>query len=643
MHSVFYPALARLFSAIGELDRVPPGLLDGVLSAFHKAGDRSNPANYRPITLLNTDYRLLAKLLANRLALLLPRLIDPEQTGFVSGRCGGENIHLLQLLPHLLERQGRWGVAVCLDVAKAYDTVDRGFLLSTAERLGLGTGFVRWVRLLLTATSARARVQGHLSPSEAFSAGVRQGCPLAPLLYLLVALAMLRLLKARGFGIQVAGRLLTAAPFADECQALLAAASVPQLEERLRAFLDAMGVFKRATNQALSDPKTVVLPLGRLPAAGLPDTLCGLRVVQQTRVLGVQLHAGTAAPTMDWEAAMERVSSCLSRVAGLKLSPFGYAAATSGYALSQILYHAEYAGLPPPAMVATVMGNVAKLVDGGRAPGSSGRRFTHVRAELLPGPPSSGGFGLLPLEAHIRARWAAWLYRLVAGDGHAPWEAVAAELLARLQPGMTPLGLLAWGRTPAVAARLPQPLRRWCEGALALPAAQLLDQPETPPTDPQAQAEDGGGTQPLPPHAPDGWHAALPIMWSPLVRQPEAEGGGCLGEAYYVFAREAGVTTLGDLLLLRRRVEQLQPIRPATRLFGQAWPRGRCLATPSRRCSGATPGGHPKTRRCPKSTTLWPWCRRRGSPRPMLSSTRSSGKSWCCRARQRWRPPSPGK
>eukprot|EP00887_Chlorella_sp_A99_P005770 scaffold1.g5770.t1 len=185
LRDTFYPLLARLFSAIASEGRVPRGFLDGVIVGFFKSGDRADPGNYRPITLLNTDYKLLAKLLANRLAPLLPRLVDPEQTGFVRGRSIGENIHLLQLLPQLLAKQGRWALAVLVDFAKAYDTVDREFLLAAAERLGLGAGFVRWARLLLTDTRAWARVGGCTSPAEAFEAGVRQGCPLAPLLYLL--------------------------------------------------------------------------------------------------------------------------------------------------------------------------------------------------------------------------------------------------------------------------------------------------------------------------------------------------------------------------------------------------------------------------------------------------------------------------
>ena len=118
---------------------------------------------------------------------------------------------LLQCLPHLLRRPGeaageaRSAVVAFCDFRKAYDTVDREFLFRTMHALGVGPGFIAMARLLLTNTKARALVNGHISTPAAFAAGVRQGCPLAPLLYLFIAQALLRLLKARGIGIAVAG------------------------------------------------------------------------------------------------------------------------------------------------------------------------------------------------------------------------------------------------------------------------------------------------------------------------------------------------------------------------------------------------------------------------------------------------------
>ena len=132
------PPLAAVFSAIEHTGCTPKGFKDGVVAPLYKAGCRSSLGNYCPITLLNTGYRLLAKCLAHRWGPALAQSIGPEQTAFMPGRLMGESILLLQLLPHALESQeGRsgstQGAAAFLDFVKAYDTVDRDFLMRAME------------------------------------------------------------------------------------------------------------------------------------------------------------------------------------------------------------------------------------------------------------------------------------------------------------------------------------------------------------------------------------------------------------------------------------------------------------------------------------------------------------------------------
>ena len=116
-----------MFSAVGASGAVPAGFLDGVISSFFKAGDPTLPSNYRPITLLDTDYRTLARVLMLRLRSVFATVIGPEQTAFLPGRRIADNVLLLQLLPELQRLGGEAGAAVFLDFYTAYATVDRSF------------------------------------------------------------------------------------------------------------------------------------------------------------------------------------------------------------------------------------------------------------------------------------------------------------------------------------------------------------------------------------------------------------------------------------------------------------------------------------------------------------------------------------
>ena len=117
---------------------MPPEFLDGGIVALLKpGGDPLATVGYRPITLLNTDYRLLAKVLANRMQPALQAVISPTQTAFLKGRRSGANILTLQLLAEGLPPSSEV-VAALLDFAKAYDTIDRVFFVKGHQGDGYG-------------------------------------------------------------------------------------------------------------------------------------------------------------------------------------------------------------------------------------------------------------------------------------------------------------------------------------------------------------------------------------------------------------------------------------------------------------------------------------------------------------------------
>lgn len=511
--ATFIPLLAKLFSAIGQLSRMPRGFHQGLVIPLHKKGDRTQPANYRPITLLNTDYRILASILSRRLMIPLSEIIDPVQTAFIRGRTSGENIWFLQLLPHVLHAAGRSALIVFCDFQKAYDTVDRQFLLNIMSRLGAGPGLLRWTSLLLSNTASRALVMGKLSPLVTFHAGVRQGCPLAPLLYLFVGQALLLHLRQQGLGITIPSRPIieamgtnsgpsegppgvnfqaanciasyrsqrpeaqwtaTAVQYADDFKAMINSPS------EVPAFLDAMRTFGNASGQQLSQEKTVILPVGVQREMG--SNISGIKVVQEAKALGITFKSYIQPPTANWDEMMTSVQTCYQRIAGVGLSAFGRGIASSAYGVSQFLHAAEFTGLPDRVAERMIRCTTA-LVDRDELPNSesSGQSFAGIRGDLLTAAPRRGGFGAIPLKEHIRAREAKWGIRLLLAGTTKPWTSLAWALLNQVVPKASPAMLalehiyftnqvLSRRDISLNISRLPSPLRRLIAAMESLPS-----------------------------------------------------------------------------------------------------------------------------------------------------------------------------
>ena len=102
----------------------PISLWSGVITLLFKKGDRLNPANWRPITLLNVDYKICAQALAPRLLKVIHHMVGPDQTCGVPGRFIGKNVALLRDLAHYCEVTNFPTAILSLDQEKAFDRVD---------------------------------------------------------------------------------------------------------------------------------------------------------------------------------------------------------------------------------------------------------------------------------------------------------------------------------------------------------------------------------------------------------------------------------------------------------------------------------------------------------------------------------------
>ncbi|XP_019431829.1 PREDICTED: uncharacterized protein LOC109338932 [Lupinus angustifolius] len=140
--------------------------------------------DFRPIALANFQFKIITKLIADRLASLTPIIISSQQRGFIKGRQIQDCIYLaseaINLLPH---KVFGGNLAIKLDIKKAFDTIDWVFLLDTLKAFGFCQVFCSWINTILHSAKLSININGSQVGFFNCSRGVRQGDPLSPLLF----------------------------------------------------------------------------------------------------------------------------------------------------------------------------------------------------------------------------------------------------------------------------------------------------------------------------------------------------------------------------------------------------------------------------------------------------------------------------
>ncbi|KAM2624892.1 hypothetical protein TB1_031827 [Malus domestica] len=185
-----------------------------------------NMSQYRPIALCNVIYKIIAKVLTNRLKKVMPKVIGENQSAFMAGKQIQDNILVVHEALHSLLHQKKGdhlGMAIKLDMAKVYDRIEWDFLLGMMSSLGFAPLFCSWIKECISSVSFSVLING--SPTGYFrpNRGLRQGDPLSSFLFLLCTEGFSMLIRRslergvlHGFKISPTGVPLTHLFFADD-------------------------------------------------------------------------------------------------------------------------------------------------------------------------------------------------------------------------------------------------------------------------------------------------------------------------------------------------------------------------------------------------------------------------------------------
>ena len=250
-----------------------------------KESDRRLIKNWRPISLLNVDAKILSKVLATRLKKVIGTLVAPEQSAYVSGRFIGEPIPVISDILEYTDKMNIPCHMFAADIEKAFDSVSHAFLISVLRQSGFGANFIQWIRVLLCNQESCVMNNGHSSGYFKIDSASRQGDPISAFLFILVLEILFIQVNSdhKIEGIRIFSHEIKLSAFADDVTYLLR--NLNSLEELLRL----LAMCKQFSSLKVNFERSDLCDIGAMK--GVEGAFCGVTCLNllsdSIKILGV--------------------------------------------------------------------------------------------------------------------------------------------------------------------------------------------------------------------------------------------------------------------------------------------------------------------------------------------------------------------
>jgi ribonuclease HI/exonuclease III len=385
----------------------------GWMSPIYKKKDRAEISNYRPITLLNTDYKLLTKVLALQLIDSIEHMIHPDQTGFIPKRSIFDNIRLAKTIIKYAELADEDGAIVALDQEKAYDKIRHDYLWATLERFRVPAAFTNTVKALYGNAHTRVAINGALSRPYKVTRGVRQGDPLSCALFdLAIEPLACKLREDQALeGITIPGveDKIIVSMFADDTNLFLGK------NDRMDYVQTILNEWCRASGAKYNIEKTEIIPIGskehrtrvnttrkinQLDRTPLDDRIKIAQDGDAVRSLGAWIGNETNLKT-PWEPILDNIHKTLKRWGKSNPTLTGRKLITQAVIGGHTQFLAKAQGMPPDVEKALTKMAREFIWEGCAATG--------IALENLHSPIEEGGLNLINIEMRNDAIEIIWI------------------------------------------------------------------------------------------------------------------------------------------------------------------------------------------------------------------------------------------
>ena len=229
----------------------------GLIKLAYKKNERFLLKNFRPISLLNVDLKIITRALAKRLSKVIGNIISNNQT-CLPGRQIFVNLHILQDIIDYINGKNEKAAILFFDAAKAFDRMSHSFLFKTLRHFGCGEDFIEWIRIIYGHCTSRIKVNGFTTAPVLIKRGIRQGCPLSSLLYVMCAEVLSLEIKRNEniVGFKYNNQEYKNSGYADDLSAIVTE------KESINELFNTLDNFGKATNAKINVEKTEAIWIG---------------------------------------------------------------------------------------------------------------------------------------------------------------------------------------------------------------------------------------------------------------------------------------------------------------------------------------------------------------------------------------------
>ena len=323
---------ANYSKSIGKL---PDCLSRGTISLLPKGDkDREQLGNWRPLTLLSVEYKLISGCIAKRMSKVMPKIINPDQVGFVSNRYIGEGIRLVYDVMDYAKKKNFTGMLLLVDFTKAFDSVSHSFIINCLDTFGFSTDFIDWIKLFIYNFFANTIHAGNISNRFLLGRGTKQGDPISSLLFILCVEILALKIDKEMEGLKVGNCRVKKTMYADDLTLFL-----EYSEADLRKAIEILKKFYKLSGLQINLSKTQVVVFGNIPNQDL--ILCSdlnLTWHPEFKLLGIFFDSKLENMYTNYEKAMDKIKSVMNNWRHRMLTPYGRSVLAKTLLLSKLAH-----------------------------------------------------------------------------------------------------------------------------------------------------------------------------------------------------------------------------------------------------------------------------------------------------------------